>query len=336
MQGLARRAFPFSEQIDFPPEIVSALDLAGSGDLGRGALEDKPGMRRAFKTPTLRDVARHPPYMHDGSLSTLEQVVRHYAAGCGDDVERDRRVRGFPATEADVADLVAFLEALTSERQPGRADRAWARRAGVTRLKFVDAEERPLAGLSVTFTPAGEPAGRTAAEPTPFTCVTDDRGRLQFPVSAHTHVKMDLPNGLAVRGGAWLPDTCREATLVVPVGGTARLALVVPPGLEAPETLNLWRIGGPQTATRTALVAVPGVGLPLGAAQAGRTVWPVNPEPWRFERQGLVDLGGSRTALYTGWCPHEGRDMLFRLEGQRSAQQVTLQPGETLRVDVVR
>ena len=39
------------------------------------------GDRGAFKTPTLRDVARHPPYMHDGSMATLREVVEYYNRG---------------------------------------------------------------------------------------------------------------------------------------------------------------------------------------------------------------------------------------------------------------
>jgi cytochrome c peroxidase len=335
---LGRRLFPFNEDLDFPPEFETALDFVGKGDPGRGAFDSDTSMNRAFKTPTLRDVARHPPYMHDGSLATLEAVVRHYAGGCGDDVERDARVRGFGANETDVADLVAFLQSLTSEKRPGGAERAWARRAQTTRLQFVDANEKPLAGLTVTFTAAGEPAAGKPERVAPFTRTTDEHGRLQFPVTAYTHVRMELPNGLAVRGGAWVPDTCREAKLVVPVCGTARLALVAPENLELPETINLWRIAGPQVATTTQLVTVTGVALKPGVLPVTtRHVWPVNPEPWRFARQGVVDLAGKRTALYTGWCPNdEGRNMLFRLEDQRAPQQVTLQPDTTVRVEVAR
>lgn len=44
-------------------------------DLGRYTVTKKEADKGAFKTPTLRDVARHPPYMHDGSMKTLEDVV---------------------------------------------------------------------------------------------------------------------------------------------------------------------------------------------------------------------------------------------------------------------
>ena len=50
-------------------------------DEGRGAITGRSGDRGAFKTPTLRDVARHPPYMHDGSLPTLRDVILFYERG---------------------------------------------------------------------------------------------------------------------------------------------------------------------------------------------------------------------------------------------------------------
>jgi cytochrome c peroxidase len=70
-------------------------------DLGRYTVTQHEAGRGAFKTPTLRDVARRGPYMHDGSLATLEDVVRHYETQLG-----------FDFTAAEEADLVAFLKAL--------------------------------------------------------------------------------------------------------------------------------------------------------------------------------------------------------------------------------
>jgi cytochrome c peroxidase len=50
-------------------------------DLGRYTATQREADKGAFKTPTLRDVARRPPYMHDGSLKTLEEVVAFYNKG---------------------------------------------------------------------------------------------------------------------------------------------------------------------------------------------------------------------------------------------------------------
>ena len=69
----------------------------------------------AFKTPSLREVAQTAPYMHDGSLATLEAVIGHYAGGfvtrpsLATNLNRDLRL-----SPAERADLVAFLRTLSS------------------------------------------------------------------------------------------------------------------------------------------------------------------------------------------------------------------------------
>jgi cytochrome c peroxidase len=71
-----------------------------------------------FKTPSLRNVARTAPYMHDGRLATLRDVVRHYSRL---DLERihthgEQLLRPLRLSEAEIDDLVAFLESLTDPR----------------------------------------------------------------------------------------------------------------------------------------------------------------------------------------------------------------------------
>ena len=68
-----------------------------------------------FRAPTLRNIAVTAPYMHDGSIPTLEAAVVHYAAGGIDSPFKSPRLKGFEATPRDVSDLVAFLESLTDE-----------------------------------------------------------------------------------------------------------------------------------------------------------------------------------------------------------------------------
>ncbi len=69
-----------------------------------------------FKAPTLRNIDVTAPYMHDGSLATLDAVIRHYeAGGRGGEANprRDRFIRGFILTDEERSDLIAFLESLT-------------------------------------------------------------------------------------------------------------------------------------------------------------------------------------------------------------------------------
>ena len=71
------------------------------------------GASGKFKTPTLRNIALTAPYMHDGSIPTLEQVVDHYASG--GKAGHDPIMRGFYLTPQNRADLVEFLKCLTDE-----------------------------------------------------------------------------------------------------------------------------------------------------------------------------------------------------------------------------
>ena len=97
--------------------------------VGVGVSSDDPGVagvngNRAqfgfFGVPTLRNVAQTAPYMHDGSLATLEDVVDFYRKGggraLGVDPERvDTQVRAFELSDREAAELVAFLRTLTDE-----------------------------------------------------------------------------------------------------------------------------------------------------------------------------------------------------------------------------
>ena len=66
----------------------------------------------AFKTPTLREVSRRPPYMHDGSIPTLEKVIEFYSRGGEPNPQLDPVVRRLNLTPEEKADLLAFLKSL--------------------------------------------------------------------------------------------------------------------------------------------------------------------------------------------------------------------------------
>jgi cytochrome c peroxidase len=90
-----------------------------SPDIGRGQF--LPGiikMKYAFKTPGLREIARRGPYMHDGSIATLEQVIEHYDRGGVDRPSRSELMKPLGLTSQEKADLVAFLTTLTSNLSP--------------------------------------------------------------------------------------------------------------------------------------------------------------------------------------------------------------------------
>ena len=90
-----------------------------SADIGRG--EYLPGvikMQHAFKTPGLREITRRGPFMHDGSLATLEAVIDHYDHAGVDRPSRSDLMRPLELTAQDKTDLIAFLKTLTSDLGP--------------------------------------------------------------------------------------------------------------------------------------------------------------------------------------------------------------------------
>jgi cytochrome c peroxidase len=88
-------------------------------DIGRGAhVPDVPQMQHAFKTPGLRDLARRAPYMHDGSLKTLADVVDHYIEGGMVRPSLSEDMKPLDLTEQERTDLIAFLDTLTGDLAP--------------------------------------------------------------------------------------------------------------------------------------------------------------------------------------------------------------------------
>lgn len=94
------------------------IGTASDDDVGRGRIfPSSVKLRYAFKTPTLRDVARRAPYMHDGSVATLEAVIDLYDRGGIDRPSRSTKITKLGLTEKEKADLVAFMRTLNSVPQ---------------------------------------------------------------------------------------------------------------------------------------------------------------------------------------------------------------------------
>jgi cytochrome c peroxidase len=90
-----------------------------NADIGRGKfLPHVEKMQQAFKTPGLREIDRRGPYMHNGSLATLEAVVEHYDRGGEDRPSRSALMQPLGLSSEEKADLVAFMRTLTSALDP--------------------------------------------------------------------------------------------------------------------------------------------------------------------------------------------------------------------------
>lgn len=100
--------------------IGVGADTSGNfEDVGRYVQTKSASDMGAFKTPTLRNIAKTAPYMHDGSLATLKDVVDHYVGGGTSNPHLDKEIHALAfLTFNERADLKAFLESLTGTLPP--------------------------------------------------------------------------------------------------------------------------------------------------------------------------------------------------------------------------
>lgn len=127
-QDIPRLTQAFLEAKNKGGEVdVLVLTDKKSSELGRFAVTDELSQIGAFKTPTLRNVELTAPYMHDGSLKTLKEVMIHYNNGGVDKAGEPINdflsggIRPLNLTDPQLDDLVEFMKALTSAKLPSLA-----------------------------------------------------------------------------------------------------------------------------------------------------------------------------------------------------------------------
>jgi cytochrome c peroxidase len=91
-------------------------------DEGRGRVIKDETLNFAFKTPTLRSVTLRAPYMHNGSIATLNGVMRHYEKGGIERPSRSPMMLAIQLSDQERADLVSFMETLTGSIQTMRGN----------------------------------------------------------------------------------------------------------------------------------------------------------------------------------------------------------------------
>ncbi len=84
-------------------------------DLGRYVVTKQEKDKGAFKTPTLRDISKTAPYMHDGSVATLEEVIELYDRGGEPNEWLDPKMEKLGLTDQEKADLLAFMLSLDGD-----------------------------------------------------------------------------------------------------------------------------------------------------------------------------------------------------------------------------
>jgi cytochrome c peroxidase len=114
---VSKQTFPVSLAPGITVEVANDhFDKASEvpkNDVGRFEVTSNPNDSWLYKTPSLRNIQLTAPYMHDGSLRTLDNVVDFYNVGGEDNPYKDQRLVPLGLTQDEKADLVAFMKALT-------------------------------------------------------------------------------------------------------------------------------------------------------------------------------------------------------------------------------
>lgn len=101
--------------VDVAAQLIDSVSEIKPNDLGRYEITQNPDDRWKYKTPSLRNISLTAPYMHNGSLGTLRQVIEFYNKGGVVNENLDLLIKPLNLTSQDMDDLEAFLNALTGD-----------------------------------------------------------------------------------------------------------------------------------------------------------------------------------------------------------------------------
>ncbi len=99
--------------VEVDSDTLSSVSETKANDLGQYEITQNPADRWKYKTPSLRNIALTAPYMHNGSLSTLKQVIEFYNRGGIDNENLDPLIKPLQLKQTEINDLEAFLQSLT-------------------------------------------------------------------------------------------------------------------------------------------------------------------------------------------------------------------------------
>lgn len=101
--------------INVREELINSVGNLPEGDLGRYEVTQDPDDRWKYRTPSLRNIALTAPYMHDGSLATLHDVVEFYNQGGFKNEVQSPLIKPLNLTRNEMDDLVEFLKSLNGD-----------------------------------------------------------------------------------------------------------------------------------------------------------------------------------------------------------------------------
>jgi cytochrome c peroxidase len=101
--------------VDAPTALIDSVSETKDNDLGRYEITQNPKDRWLYKTPTLRNIRLTAPYMHNGSISSLKEVVEFYNRGGFANENLDPLIKPLQLTDDEINNLTAFLYTLTGD-----------------------------------------------------------------------------------------------------------------------------------------------------------------------------------------------------------------------------
>jgi cytochrome c peroxidase len=124
--------------LDVDSDIINAVSGAPLGDVGLYEITQDPGDRWKYRTSTLRNVALTAPYMHDGSMETLQQVIEFYNQGGHNNENLDPLIQPLNLSGQEITELVSFLNTLTGDNVDTLVSDAFAAPIGDLRKQDPD------------------------------------------------------------------------------------------------------------------------------------------------------------------------------------------------------
>lgn len=118
--------------VEVDNNVINTVSDNSISDLGRYEVTQNPDDRWKYKTPSLRNINLTAPYMHDGSLATLEQVIRFYNQGGIHNETLDKLIKPLNLSDQEINQLIAFLNALTGSNTQQLIADAYAENVGDT------------------------------------------------------------------------------------------------------------------------------------------------------------------------------------------------------------
>ncbi len=111
-------------------DVIASVSATKANDLGRYEITQNPQDRWKYKTPSLRNIALTAPYMHNGSLATIKDVVEFYNRGGVPNENLDPRIKPIRLSAYEINDLVLFLNSLTGSNLEELVSDAYAAPTG--------------------------------------------------------------------------------------------------------------------------------------------------------------------------------------------------------------